>query len=347
MHLHLSGGRPKIAEMNKKLFLFLIVFSCSGLLMAQKKQTEPADPISDIPDYDALFNELDAFLDSILSPRSYTIASINAGTGFFDYAASNNKLVTARKWVFAPTVGYFDKSGFGINASANILKEEKGFNAYQFAATLSYDYLKNLDFAGGVSATRYFNKENLDFYTSPLKNELYGYFTYRKPWFRPAIAASYGWGSKTSYQQQEDYVRKLRLRKRSYTVINTRESVADFNIMVSARHDFYWLDVINTNSFVRLTPQLAFNCGTQKFGFNQTATTYRQNLLNGKNREQSENTNLDDQMKFQPLSIAASLRSELSVGKFFVQPQLALNYYIPAPEKNLSSIFSVNTGFVF
>lgn len=334
--------------MKKQLLILLVAVCCSGILMAQKREPAKSDASSDIPDYDVLFDELDAFLDSLLAPRSYTIAGISAGTGFFDYAsASSNYLTTERKWVLSPSVGYFDKSGFGINASANVIREEKNFNAYQFAGTLSYDYLKNLDFAGGISATRYFTKEDLSFYTSPLKNELYGYFTYRRLWFKPAIAASYGWGSKTSYEEREDYVRKLRLRKRSYTVINTRESVADFSIMLSARHDFYWLDVINTNSFIRLTPQVSFTGGTQSYGFNQTATTYRQNLLNGKNREQSENTNLDDQMKFQPLAVAASLRSELSLGKFFLQPQLALNYYIPAPEKNLSSIFSVNTGFVF
>ena len=345
MNLCLSAERSKIIGMHKKLLVFVIAVCCSGSLVAQKKTT--ADPTGDMLDYDVLFNDLEAFLDSLLSPRSYTIASIAAGSGFFDYASANTSLKTSRNWVLSPSIGYFDKSGFGINAMANVLKEEKSFNAYQFVGSLSYDYLKNFDFAAGISATRYFTKEDLKFYTSPLKNELYGYFTYRKSWLKPAIAASYGWGSKTSFEKQEQFVRKLRLRKRSYTVINTRESVADFNIMLSARHDFYWLDVITTNSFVRLTPQISFTGGTQKFGFNQTATTYRQNLMNGKNREQSENINLDDQMKFQPLSVAASLRSELSIGRFFLQPQLAFNYYIPATEKNLSSIFSVNTGFIF
>ena len=334
--------------MYKKLLLFVMALCSSGLIMAQKKETTAKDPVLDeVTDYDALFDELDDFLDSLLAPRSYTLVSINAANGFFDYASSSNSLVTARQWVFSPSAGYFHKSGFGIQGSANILKEEEGFNAYQFAASVSYDYIKNMDFAGGVSATHYFTKDNLQFYTSPLKNELYGYFTYRKLWFKPAIAASYGWGSKTSYEKQEEYVWKLRLRKRGYTIINVEESVADFNMMLSMRHDFYWLDVFSANSFVRLTPQVSFTGGTQRFGFNQTTTTYRQNLITGKDNQQSENTNLDDHSKFQPLSLAASLRSELSFGKFFLQPQLALNYDVPAPDKNLSTLFSINTGFIF
>ena len=333
-----------------KTFVMLLAAMCSsGFVMSQKKTTPATDPVlGDVADYDLLFDELDDFLDSLLAPRSYTLVSVNAASGFFDHASSSDNLVTSRQWVFSPSAGYFHKSGFGILGSANILKEEKGFNAYQFAGSLSYDYIRNMDFAGGVAATRYFTKDNLDFYTSPLKNELYGYFTYRKLWFKPAIAASYGWGSRTSYEKQEAYVQKLRKRKkREYTITNVRESVADFNLMLSVRHDFYWLDVVSANSFIRLTPQISFTGGTQKFGFNQTTTTYRQNLMNGKDKQQSENTNLDDHSKFQPLSLAASLRSELSLGKFFLQPQLALNYYVPAPEKNLSTIFSVNTGFIF
>jgi hypothetical protein len=189
----------------------------------------------------------------------------------------------------------------------------------------------------------------LDFYTSPLKNELYGYFTYRKLWFKPSIAASYGWGSTESYEEREEYIKIKRLRGTGYTRINTKESVKDLNVVVSIRHDFYWLDVLSKKDFFRLTPQVSFTSGTQSFGFNQTSTsTYNSLGIVRKNEWQnSENTQLDDRLNFQPLSLAAMIKSEFSIGKFFVQPLFLVNYYFPAPEKNLSTAFTVNTGLIF
>jgi hypothetical protein len=61
----------------------------------------------------------------------------------------------------------------------------------------------------------------------------------------------------------------------------------------------------------------------------------------------TENIYLDDKIDFQPLSLSLYLRGEYSVGKFFVQPQFALDYYFPADSKNLSSMFSINFGLVF
>lgn len=326
------------------IVFFVLLNAC---VFAQKKEAPAKDPVLDAVDYDVLFDELDDFLDSLLKPRSYTIVSVNGGSNYFDYTIGNN-LKTEKQLVISPSVGYFDKSGFGINANLMAVKQEKKLNAYQLATSLSYDYLKNMDFATGISATHYFTKEKVDFYTSPLKNEVFGYFSYRRLWVKPALSASYGWGSRTSFEDREQYITKLRLRKRGYTRVNVEETVADFNVMLSLRHDFYWLDILTPNSFIRLSPQLSFTGGTQKFGFNQTTNSYRYNLINGKvDKQQSEKVSLDDQMKFQPLSVACALRSEFSLGKFFLQPQLAFNYYLPAEEKNLAAMFSVNTGFIF
>ena len=93
---------------------------------------------------------------------------------------------------------------------------------------------------------------------------------------------------------------------------------------------------------------MVFTSGTQKFGFNQSSNTYGVSRIGGTNvLTNSENIYLDDQVRFQPLSLAAFLKAELSLGKFFVQPQAMVDYYFPASEKNLTTIFSVNAGFIF
>lgn len=335
--------------MVQRLLVLLLVLGFFKKAEGQKDSTS-LDPLLDTSvNYDELFNELDSFLDSLLSPRTYTIISLAAGTNFFDYESkSGYTLQTKRKVLLAPSIGYFHKSGFGINVSGSILNETEKMNPYQLLTSVSYDYLKNFDFVTGIAATHYFTKDSLSFYTSPLKNDLYAYFTYRKLWFKPSLAISYGWGSRKAYDEQEEYVTSLRLRKRGYTRIDTRESVTDFNLIASVRHDFYWLDVFSKSDFVRLSPQVSFTSGTQSFGFNQTSNTYGSTRVTGKTElYRSENVQLDDFMKFQPLLLTASIRSELSIGKFFIQPLFLVSYYFPATEKNISTGFTLNTGIIF
>ena len=344
--------------MIRKFVFVLFVFWCVNI-NAYAQKTTPSDSLFNaVVDYDELFSELDAFLDSLLAPRTYTVVNIGAGTGFYDYSSNEEFILKSqRDLVLTPSIGYYHKSGLGINGTVAILNEKRKLNPYQFLTSVSYDYLKSMKFVTGISASHYFTKDSLDFYTSPLKNELYGYFIYRDSWFKPSVSASYGWGTRNSVIEREEYITSLRKRNKKKDIFDTTflttqesisESISDFSLVVSVRHDFYWLNVLSKKDFVRLTPQINFISGTQTFGFNQTINTYS-SLLNQRKNEffPSENNNLDERMEFQPLSISASLKSELTIGKYFIQPQFMVNYYLPVPEKNISTAFALNTGFIF
>jgi hypothetical protein len=343
--------------MIKKCFI-LLAFIVPGAV-AYTQQGNPVDSviapakdnlaIDTSVNYDELFSDFDAFMDSILMPRSYFLGSLSLSKGYFNYEnKSSSQIQTEKKFSWSPTLGYYHKNGLGFTATASIVNDQNRMNFYQYSLSPSFDYLKNKDFATGISLTKYITKDTLSFYTSPLQNEVYGYFAYRKSWIRPAVAFSYGWGSRTDYAQREELIQSLRLRPRGYTYVNTTESVSDFSVMASLRHDFYWLDVFTYNDHIRLTPQLAFTSGTQKFGFNQTSNTYATTIRNNTNvLYGTENVYLDDQLKFQPLSLTLFLRSEYSIGKFFIQPQLTLDYYFPSTTRNFSTLFAVTTGFMF
>ena len=121
--------------MIRKLAVLLIALCSSGWLMAQKKDSVRAKPVeTDIADYDLLFRELDDFLDSLLTPRSYTLINVYAGSSFYDYAPTTaTTLQNSRRLTLTPSIGHFSKTGLGINATANIVKEQAGWNAFQFA----------------------------------------------------------------------------------------------------------------------------------------------------------------------------------------------------------------------
>lgn len=300
-------------------------------------------------DYDALFQDFDAFMDSILSPHNYTLASMSLSRGYYNFESKNTDLLEpAAKLTFSPTLGFYSKKGWGITANGFMVNDGANMNLYQVALTPSFDYLANRNFATGVSYTRFFTKDSLPFYTTPLQNEVSAYFTWRKWWVRPSVTMSYGWGSRKDYSERETLIQDLRLRRRGFTYINTEETVSDFTVMTSLRHDFYWLDVIAFKDHIRFTPQFVFTCGTQKFGFNQSSSTYATTIRTSSNVLYStDNLYLDDLIYFQPLSVTLNLRGEYSIGKFFVQPQFTMDYYIPAETNRFNTFFSLNLGFIF
>lgn len=300
-------------------------------------------------DYDELFRDFDAFMDSIFLPRNYLLISASFAKGYYNFLNKTNSSIDASKRLtYSPTIGYYHKGGLGITGTGYMANDETSMNLYQFAIYPSYDYLQNRNMATGISYTKFFTKDSLPFYTTPIQNELSAYFTYRRWWVKPMIVFSYGWGSRTDYRERETSIQDLRLRRRGFTYVNTEETVSDFSIMTSLRHDFYWLDVLSNKDHIRFTPQVSFTSGTQKFGFNQSSGTYITNLRTANNvLFNSENVYLDDELKFQPLSLSLFLRGEYSIGKFFVQPQLIFDYYFPATTSNFSTLFSFNAGFIF
>ena len=61
----------------------------------------------------------------------------------------------------------------------------------------------------------------------------------------------------------------------------------------------------------------------------------------------SDQIYLDDQMYFQPLSLATYIKAEYAKGKFFLQPQIVLDYYFPAADKKFTTGFVMNAGVIF
>ena len=300
-------------------------------------------------DYELLLQDMESFLDSLISPRSYFLGSVAFGKGYYNSINKSDVfLETEKQFTITPTIGYFHKDGLSLMATGNMVNMDDKLNLYQVSVSPGYDYIKNRKFATGISYTRFFTKDSLSFYTTPLQNEIYAYFTYRKWWMKPLIAVSYGWGSRSDYMVRESYIQDLRLRRYGYTRINSKETIADFSVNASVRHDFYWLSIFSYKDHFRFTPQLSFISGTQKFGFNQSANTYANVVRTGANvLYNSESIYLDDQLEFQPLSLTMFLKAEYSFGKFFIQPQVIFDYYFPTEDKNFSTLFAVNAGFSF
>ena len=343
---------PTIMIKRYLIIVFFFLLSVPGFSQTTG-DTIPASTIK-IPDvdtslnYDELMNELDLFLDSLLKPKSFFLVNFSLGSNYFNYWRRNlTQLEATKRGIFSTILGYYHKSGLGLTVSGNVTDDEEKLNLYQFSISPSYDFIANMDWTAGFSYTRYITKDSLNFYTSPLQNELNAYFTWRKSWLQPGIALSYGSGSRTEYKKREKLIEQLRRRRRYPVIISqSDESVADFLVTAYVRHNFYWMHILNGKGHIKLTPQVSFSAGSQQYGFNSTNGIYSVNRRNAATLLfNTGDITVDDQMKFQPVSLTMHLRPEYSVGKFFIQPQFILDYYFPS--ETLTPLFYLNTGFIF
>lgn len=332
--------------MFQRVLLTIASFCITTFCLAQKGNDSLAVDTT-FTDYDELFSELDDLLDSLTSPRSFTLVNISIGQNYLSYETDNSLAKTRRRFLYSPSVGYYDKSGLGLSAGASLVNDGTRLNPYQFSLTGSYDYQANKAFITGVSLTHFITKKKLPFYTSPLQNEVFGYFSYRKLWFKPSVGFSYGWGSRDNYEEVEEKIQNINLAQKGFTRINTAEKIIDLNLVATLRHDFYFLNLLKSN-YIRLTPQVSFTSGSQQFGFNQTSNTYVTVRRTGNSiLYNTENITFDNAVYFQPISLTGFLKAEYAKGKFFLQPQFLLDYYFPAAANNFSTAFLVNAGFIF
>ncbi|MFN4315768.1 MAG: hypothetical protein ACK4E0_15840 [Chitinophagaceae bacterium] len=307
--------------------------------------------LDDLEGLEDLLRDLDLFLDSLLAPRSYWLISASMNPGYYNYKATGlTRIRSVATPTYSPMLAYYHRSGLGLTGNGYLMNDEGKLNFYQWSISPSFDYLANPNFATGISYTHYFSKDSVPFYVSPLNNEISAYFTWRKSWLRPAITASYAWGSREQLNMRLAYIQRLWLRRRlaNWLRENYEDNISDFSVTASVLHDFYWLAVIGKKDHIRVTPQFLFTAGTQQFGMNQRGTYYNLNNITRANLlSTAREFNLDAKRSFEPLSASFSLRAEYGIGAFFVQPQFLLDYYFPANEKPWSALFSVTAGFSF
>jgi hypothetical protein len=273
---------------------------------------------------------------------------VNAGigTGFFSFNDKNTVTVnTEKKLIFSPSVGYFHKSGLGIAASAFALLNN-GMNFYQYSFSPSFDYIKK-SFSTGIAYTRYLTKDSLSFYTTPIQNEVFAYFSYKKWWVRPTLSLSYGWGSKEE-EEKRQVIRRARLLEYSYYVtVKNEMSVRDFSATISVRKDIDWYNVLGKSDNVTLTPIAMLNAGTQNYGFN---TSYSYNFSPVRANSLPSNSDISDNTQFALQSACMALRGSYLKGRFLLQSQVLFDYFLQDLQDSgskLNTVYSITAGVSF
>lgn len=296
---------------------------------------------------DSLLSDFSKYMDSLSRPSSFFTISAGIGTGYFSFENNNSMyFTTAKKPLLSPSAGYYHKSGLGLSATGFILLDGSNSNFYQFALSPSYDYLRGKVINAGVAFTKYFNKDSLPFYTTPIQQEVFAYFGIKKWKLRPTVSVSYGWGSKEEYEKRSVLIwnRWLQRSQRGFITIKNEESVQDLSATVSLKYNFIWYDVLKKDDGFTLIPVLLFTAGTQRFGFN---TSYQSSSAIVRNNFLPSNQQVSEQTGFGAQSVTFVLRADYSIGKFFIMPQVLFDYYLPKVDERFNMAYSVSAGVNF
>ena len=311
-------------------FIFLCLFTTS--LLAQKKQTE------DTPEGNA---ELE-------KPTSYF--KLGAGIGN-QLLSIHNKALNAGQNVngiiFTPSIGYYHKSGFGLSFEGYLLKDSGKTNFYQSALTPSYEYDGN-DIIFGVSYSRFFVKNKYGGATSPIQNDIYTNVLFKKNWLKPGIAVGYSSGT----YKEINLVTVTLPQIGTITFPDTAKTkTTAFSLIGSLEHTFEFFNILSEDGFLSFTPSLLANAGSAKFVVTHANRFSASPSNAGRGRAKfrgGAGTGESSVSKFGLQSIGANFNLLYTIGKFSLEPQVYLDYYLQQTDTNkFTQVYSINMAITF
>jgi len=327
---------------------YLLLISCWLIGLSAKAQTDSLTK-EEKRLLDSMFKN-DEFINLMMKKdKNYLDVSIGIGNGEF---STNNNAANAtaidRQLVYTPSVTYRLKNGFNFGVTAFITGDTANKpEIYQTGLTAGYAYYGKKIYAGG-SYTRYVSNRNKYNSKSLYQNDLYAYIKRAKGILQPGINLGYVTGKykDVRYVSFQRPVRNpIPPPDTIYITVSGKDSTDNktgyFSVSATVGHDFAFYNVLSKKDELDFIPTLILNMGSDKLTQTHTNKIFDRPVLNRRKKSSYSN-------KFQVQSVAASLDFTYMVKKFFIQPVVYFDYYIPETTENrFSAIFSVSAGFSF
>jgi hypothetical protein len=321
-----------------QVFLLFNLFGISAFAQVKKDVISKTDKAA----LDSMLAS-DAYFKMVEEDKSYFEVFAGFGNGSF---SEHNKAVNAtgvsNQLVITPGIAYHFKGGFSIGATGFLTKEENAgsLSLYQTGLSAAYDYSGDKVNAG-ISYTRYLADKNKYNSKSLYQNDIYGYVKMASGIIQPGLTLGYSNGC---YKEVNNS--KFRRPLIGDTILvkdSTNNKTAYFLVSPSLEHDFFLYNVLSENDELDIVPAIILNAGSDKTTITHINKLYDRLAPNSRLKKTSNENN-----KFQMQSLAFSFDVTYSVGKFFIQPNVYLDYYLPATNaKRLSTIYSVTAGLSF
>ncbi len=335
----------------KKFGLLLIGWICC-VYVTPAQEKKPSDTSRLIPDIisssdsllvdEAFLKELRLLMDSLEMNTSFFMVNIGVGNRLFSLRNNNFNAhqITTNKLSSTPSASYYHKSGLGFSAATFVTSDSGKVQFYQYALSPAFDYMKGKHLAYGVSYTRYFTKNDVSFYTTPFKNELFAYIQARKGWIKPGLSLGWANGDYREIIQFDTVVFGITRR----IVDTTRVKLQDLSLVGSVSHVFDWDNILKRGDNISIIPQFSLVAGAQRYD-----TDSKGKFMLGKKGRITRRYNYSsiENTGFRLQAIAMSINVTYFISKFSITPQYFLSYYIPESEKKFINIFSIMAGISF
>jgi hypothetical protein len=314
----------------QKILLLISFLCCFAKNFAQTKP-----PAIDNKDSTAILQDLMDILGDAKSAGSFISVNLGIGNRIFNVKNNvlNSKLTPVNTIIFSPSLTYHHKSGLYVAGTVNLLNDSKhGFGVNEYSAAAGYELPENTKVDFTIAYTHTFVSDIFSSYASPVHNDLYAAYLYKKTWLRPGLALDFSGG-------EYGEVKRVRL---LYDSINSK--LTSFTLVPAVSHEFEWDEIFSKSDGITLTPSLLLNLGKSRQVLHHT--TNAPNLLSFLNKKgrlpKLENT------KFQPESLGFSLNTSYGTGKFSVEPEMYIDYYLPKTTDNRwTDYFTVTFRYSF
>ena len=326
--------------MQKFHLLFFVLISYCSVAVAQTDSLSAKDKAM----LDSMMAN-DEFL-KLMQEKEKSTVDISVGVGNGAFSSHNNAANATgviNQLIFTPSIMYRTKEGFSFGVTGFLTNDSANrLNLYQTGISAAYDYYGKKVLTG-ISYTRYLSDQNKYNTKSLYQNDIYGYVKRAKGVLQPGLSLGYSNGN---YKEASFTSFILKRLLRPDTLISgfdsTNNKTSYFSASVSVEHEFSFYKLFSKKDELDFTPALIVNSGSDKNTQTHTNKIYdRIRKLNTIKKVESNN-------KFQLQSVAASFDFTYGIGKFFLQPNLYLDYYLPETTSNrLSTIFSVTAGVSF
>ena len=299
---------------------------------------------------DSMLNN-DEFL-KLLKDRDRSYFDVNIGVGNGVFSQRNNSLnanqTETNLVFFTPSVGYMHKSGAAISFSGYLVSDQGKMKMYQYALNPSYTY-DGKSVTAGISYTWFIKGKGTSFDPSPFQHDLFASVLYKKTWIQPGISVGYAAGKNTeNFDTSFWFTPPPPLQPRIIHITDTIVTkLRGFSLSASASHQWDFEHLLSKKDALTIQPTLYLNAGTQKWSVTHSSTLSRRRPIvqNALKSRYGDGTGTES---FNLQSLALLTELTYYFGKFYLQPQLYLDYYLPSTDaKRFSDLYSVVVGINF
>lgn len=317
--------------MLKPLILFFAGICIAVSLTAQETVADTI-PINK----DSIEREIDDFLklfDSLEAPRNYFLIGIGVSNNqFSNRNVTLNSQQSSFTFNISPIISYQHKSGLGITYNNFIATGTNGSELIQHAITPSFDYKKYKKIGFGFSYTRYFGRKENSQYTTPYKNDLFGYFKFTKGKYQPGLMIGFANGS-----FKEVF---------SFPLINRKDTakigVSDFSFIPNLEREISFNGFGKKDYFI-IIPSFMLVFASNKYDVKASDRL----LLNRPRIAQRIRNDYSQNQPFNLQSLGLNLDATWYIKKFYLNPQVYFDYYLLSGSDKFNALYTVQAGFMF